>query len=71
MTNFNGKQRSQDRPHFCTHDCEFVMHEMTVGDFEPCDKAKICSAKEVDQTVSQQFLSGSKKHKRALMFNSD
>lgn len=34
--NFNGKQnlRRPERPHFCTHDCEFVLHEMTVGDFD-------------------------------------
>ena len=60
-------QSNADGPRFCAHDCEFVVHEMTVGGFE---KGKICMAEELNQMVAEKFLSGSKQNKRSL-FSSD
>ena len=59
MTNFNGKQRNQDRANFCTHDCEFVLHEMTLGDFESAKCNKVSGEKTLspESAPAQDYLS--------------
>lgn len=66
MTHINNQSKAADGPQICTHDCEFVVHEMTLGGFE---KPKICMADDFGQLP--QFLSGSKQNKKRSLFSSD